>query len=115
MVVGEDMDFVQMCPRYKWTINLLGKRWTGLILRALVDRPRRFAEIGSYIGDISDRLVSERLKELEEAGVIQRKVYTSRPVVVEYSLTTKGADLKGILEAVQEWADCWVKIEVETL
>ncbi len=108
------MAYEHMCPRYKWTMDLLGKRWTGLILRALVDRPRRFAQIASYIGDISDRLLSERLKELEEVGVIERIVHADRPVAVEYVLTPKGADLKGIIEAVQKWADSWVDVEQDT-
>lgn len=101
------MDFHQMCPRYEKAMELLGKRWTGLILRALMEGPRRFGEIAAYVEGLSDRLLSERLQELEEAGVVQRTVKAQRPIAVYYALTPKGTDLRRVVEAVQEWADRW--------
>lgn len=102
------MDFQQMCPRYEMAVHILGKRWTGLILRSLVEKPRRFTEIKSYVNsNLSDRLLSQRLQELEEAGIVKRRVYTRRPVLIEYSLTKKGADLRQVIEAIQAWADRW--------
>ena len=97
-----------MCPRYEAAVDFLGKRWSASILRALIDGPRRFTQITGYVGGLSDRLLSERLKELEEAGIIERRVYDQRPVLVEYSLTEKGVDLRGVVVAIQEWADRWL-------
>lgn len=101
------MDFGQMCPRYERAIEVLGKRWTALIIRALIDGPRRFTDITSYIEGLSDRLLSQRLQELEEAGIVERRVYNQRPVLVEYALTEKGQDLRRVVEAIQAWADRW--------
>ncbi|MBI2165302.1 MAG: helix-turn-helix transcriptional regulator [Chloroflexi bacterium] len=105
------MDFQLMCPRYEKAIQTLARRWTPLILRALMERPRRFTEIRNYVDGLSDRLLSQRLRELEEAGIVQRKVYPQRPVVIEYSLTEKGAELRQVIEAVQIWAEHWVALE----
>ena len=105
------MDFEHMCPKYEKVMEILGKRWTGLILRSLVERPRRFSEIATYVDGISDRLLSERLQELEHEGIVERRVSSERPVTVAYSFTDKGCDLRGVLEAVQEWADRWVPEE----
>ncbi len=86
------MDFQFMCPKYEQAVELLGKRWTGLILRSLMEGPRRFSAISTYVDGLSDRLLSERLQELEKVGIVERKVHNERPVTVEYSLTEKGAD-----------------------
>ena len=105
------MDLGEMCPKYERVVGILGKRWTGLILRSLMDRPRRFTEIMTYVDGLSERLLSERLKELEEAGIVERRVHTGRPVSVEYALTEKGRDLRRVVEAIQKWADRWVAVE----
>ncbi len=99
-----------MCPKYERVVEILGKRWTGLILRSLMERPRRFTEIKIYVDGLSERLLSERLKELEEVGIVERRVYTERPVWVEYALTEKGRDLRRVVEAIQKWADRWVVV-----
>ncbi|MCI0438021.1 MAG: helix-turn-helix transcriptional regulator [Chloroflexi bacterium] len=96
-------------------MELLGKRWTGLIIRALMDGPRRFTEITGYVEGLSDRLLSQRLQELEQAGIVERRVYSQRPVLVEYELTEKGRDLRQVVEAIQVWADRWEAVEVEAL
>jgi DNA-binding HxlR family transcriptional regulator len=96
-----------MCPKYERAIEILGKRWTGLILRALMDEPRRFSEIIRYVDGLSDRLLSQRLQELEAEGIVERTVYDDRPVVIEYKLTEKGHALKSVVEAVQHWANEW--------
>ena len=97
-----------MCPKYEIAAELLGRRWTGLILRSLVEAPRRFSEITAYVPGLSDRLLSERLQDLEAAGIVQRRVLAQRPVVITYALTDKGMDLRRVVEALQEWADRWV-------
>ena len=105
------MDFRHMCPRYESAIEILGKRWTGLIIRSLLEGPRRFTEITSYVNGLSDRLLSQRLQELEEAEIVDRKVYNQRPVLVEYALTDKGRDLRQVVVAIQAWADRWEAVE----
>lgn len=89
-------------------MELLGKRWTTLILYQLLDGPQRFNEIESAL-PVSGRLLSERLKELEKEGIVQRKVYADVPVRVEYSLTEKGSALEGAIREVENWSQTWIK------
>lgn len=109
----ERIDFTHACPRYEKALEFLGKRWTGLILRALMEGPRRFTEIRAYVTGLSDRLLSQRLQELEKVGIVDRKVRPLRPVSVEYSLTEKGKDLRRVVEAIQVWAETWIPNEEE--
>ncbi len=103
----EKIDFQEMCPRYEKAMELLGKRWTGLILRSLLEGPRRFSEISVYVEGISDRLLSERLQEMEDFQIVERRVIAQRPVSVQYGLTAKGLELRGVAEAIQKWANKW--------
>jgi DNA-binding HxlR family transcriptional regulator len=98
----------QMCPRYEHAIQLLGKRWTGLILDTLMGGPRRFCELTASVEGLSDRVLSDRLRELELEGVIERVVYPQIPVRVEYRLTEKGHDLKPVVDAIHIWAQRWI-------
>ena len=82
-----------ICPRYEHGIQLLGKRWTGLLLYALMEGPRRFCELTATVEGLSDRVLSDRLRELEVEGVVERVVYPQIPVRVEYKLTEKGQAL----------------------
>jgi DNA-binding HxlR family transcriptional regulator len=99
----------QLCPRYQQAIELLGKRWTGLILMVLMARPLRFNEIAEQLEVVSDRMLSERLKELEIEGVIARRVYPETPVRVEYSLTEKGLALEPVIAAIGKWSHDWIE------
>ena len=99
----------EMCPRYQAAVEILGKRWTGLIIRTLLPRPRRFSEMVAFIDGLSDRLLSERLKELERCGILERRVYPDTPVRIEYVLTQKGSELEQVVVAIQRWADCWAE------
>ncbi len=99
-----------ICPRYEHGIQLLGKRWTGLLLDALMDGPRRFCELTATVEGLSDRVLSDRLRELEVEGVVERIVYPQIPVRVEYKLTEKGLALKPVVEAIHEWAEKWVML-----
>lgn len=85
------------------SFNLLGKRWSALIVKDLMNGPRRFREILNDIGRINDKVLSQRLKELEDQGIIDRKVYAEVPVRVEYSLTERGRGLAGVIHAMQDW------------
>lgn len=98
----------QMCPRYEKATTILGKRWTGLIIRALMGGPCRFNELLKMVELVSDRLLTERLRELEAEGLVERTVYPESPVRIEYSLTAKGQAMKSVVDAIQEWASDWI-------
>jgi DNA-binding HxlR family transcriptional regulator len=101
----------QHCPRYERAMETLGKKWNGLILRILLGGPRRFTEIRALVPDLSDRVLSERLGELEAEGIIVRNVRATKPVAIEYSLTEKGRALEPVVEAIQAWAEAWCDVD----
>jgi len=96
------------CPRFHQAVELIGRRWSGAIVRALLSGETRFSDIAATIPGISDRLLSERLKELEVEGVVERHVIPETPVRIEYVLTEKGQDLADVFQAIGQWADTWV-------
>jgi DNA-binding HxlR family transcriptional regulator len=98
------------CPHFHRAVELVGKRWTGAILYVLLhaEGPLRFSEIGHAVPDLSDRLLSERMKELERCGIVDRKVTATSPVRVEYALTDRGRDLEPALAELKGWADRWL-------
>lgn len=87
--------------------GILGKRWNGLIIHALLECPLRFSDIAWEIPDISSRMLAQRLKELEQENMLTRTVYPETPVKILYSLTPKGRDLADSILAIQKWADNW--------
>jgi DNA-binding HxlR family transcriptional regulator len=101
-----------VCPRYHYAVELIGRRWTGAILRMLLEQPHRFAELSAAVPDLSDRMLAERLRELEEEGIVARTVVPETPVRVEYSLTTKGRGLESSMRALGEWAEQWLPEDV---
>ncbi|MGH2505985.1 MAG: winged helix-turn-helix transcriptional regulator [Ktedonobacteraceae bacterium] len=103
-----------MCPRYEHAIQLLGKRWTGLILDALLQGPQRFGEMTSTVEGLSDRVLSDRLRELEVEEIVERIVYPHIPVRVEYRLTAKGHALQPMIVAIHQWAETWIVLAPET-
>ena len=98
------------CPHFHRAVELVGKRWTGAILYVLMraDRPLRFSEIAHAVPDLSDRLLSERMKELEAEGIVERRVIDDTPVRVEYALTEKGEALEPAVLALKRWARSWL-------
>lgn len=98
----------QLCPKFEAAFEILGKRWSGLIIRALLEGPCRFKDISEMIPGMSDRMLAERFKELEAAGLISRHVYPETPVRIEYQLTDKGKALEHVMDAVQKWGETWV-------
>ena len=96
------------CPVYHRAIELIGRRWTGAILRVLLGGPSRFSDIVGAVPGLSDRLLSERLKELEAEGIVCRTVYPATPVRIEYALTPMGRDLESVIAAVSAWASTWL-------
>ncbi len=101
------MDCMEPCPRFDRAIEILSKKWNCLIIRCMLSEPRRFSHISNYVDGLSDRLLSQRLQELEEFGIVERRVYDTKPVLVEYDLTEKGSALRHVVEAIQQWADSW--------
>ena len=96
------------CPLYHRAAELIGRRWTGAILRAMMSGRMRFSDIAAAIPGLSDRLLSERLKELELEGIVVRRVYPDIPVRIEYVLTDKGRALDGVMAAIGQWAQDWL-------
>ena len=96
------------CSLYHRAVELVGKRWTGAILLVLLDGPLRFSEIGHLVPELSDRLLSERLKELENEGIVERHVIDDSPVRVQYGLTDKGRALDPALRGLKSWAKAWL-------
>ncbi|HYT35203.1 MAG TPA: helix-turn-helix domain-containing protein [Ktedonobacteraceae bacterium] len=99
-----------ICPKYEHAVQLLGKRWTGLLLYALLEGPQRFCELTNTVEGLSDRVLSDRLRELELEGVVQRVVYPQIPVRVEYQLTAKGRALEPVVLAIRQWALTWITL-----
>jgi DNA-binding HxlR family transcriptional regulator len=97
----------EVCPHFHAAIELIGKRWTGAIVSALTEQPLRFGELAKAVPGLSDRLLSQRLRELEDAGVVAREVEAGTPVRVTYSLTEKGADLEPAIRELRVWARRW--------
>ena len=98
----------QCCSRYHRAVELVGKRWTGAILLVLLEGPLRFCEITHAVPALSDRLLSERLKELEAEDIVERRVFDGAPVRVEYSLTVKGRALEPALRALKRWSHSYL-------
>ena len=97
----------EVCPHFHAAIELIGKRWSGAIIWALSDGPLRFAELKRSIPGLSDRLLSQRLRELEDAGLMAREVENDPQVKVTYSLTEMGEGLRPAVLALREWACRW--------
>lgn len=95
------------CPDFHAAVELIGKRWTGAILWALVLRPHYFAELKRATPGLSDRLLSCRLRELEAAGIVERVVHEETPARVSYHLTDKGDQLRPVMSGLQDWAKRW--------
>ena len=96
------------CPYFHATVELIGRRWTGAILRALMSGIHRFGDLAATIPDISDRMLSERLNELDAEGIIVRTVIPDTPVRIEYHLTAKGRALESVVGAILHWAGAWL-------
>jgi DNA-binding HxlR family transcriptional regulator len=98
-----------LCPRFHHAVELIGRRWTGAIIHILLPGPRRFNELLGAIPGISDRLLTERLRELELAEIIRREVHAGSPVRVTYELTPRGRELQEPLDALGRWAERWIE------
>ena len=96
-----------LSPAVEDAFTLIGKKWTGLLIHVLGDGPRRFSSILREISQLSPRILTQRLKELESEGLAKRTVIPSSPVQVEYRLTEKGRQLIPLMKGIAEWANTW--------
>ena len=97
------------CPKLHEAVELVGKRWTGAIVAVLLEGgPMRFSQVAQAVPQLSDRLLSERMKELEARGVVERTVHPGSPARVEYALTPMGRELAPALKELQSWAHRWL-------
>ncbi len=103
-----------LCTRFHRASELIGRRWTGAIIYILLKARCRFATLRDAIPDITDRMLSERLQELEQEGIVERTVIPDTPVRVEYGLTKKGRALSSAFDAIADWAERWVALEPAT-
>ncbi|KPC77909.1 HxlR family transcriptional regulator [Thermoactinomyces vulgaris] len=97
-----------ICPKFESAIEILAKKWTGLIIRVLLEQTSRFRDIREQIPLMSERMLAERLKELEAHGIVERTVYPETPVRIEYALTEKGEALAPVIDSIQNWAEEWI-------
>ena len=100
-----------VCSRFHRAIELIGSRWTGAILQTLLQGRTRYAAIKGAIPDITDRMLSERLRSLEGEKLVLRVVIPESPVRVEYELTPKGHELQNALREIGSWAERWIPLE----
>jgi DNA-binding HxlR family transcriptional regulator len=101
----------ELCSRFHRASELIGRRWTGAIIFVLLKSRCRFATLRDAIPDITDRMLSERLQELEQERIVERTVIPETPVRVEYALTKKGRALAATMNAIAEWAHKWIPLE----
>jgi DNA-binding HxlR family transcriptional regulator len=104
-------DAANVCPRFHIAVELIGGRWTGAIISRLLAGRARYNELRAAVPEISDRMLSERLRALETEGVVLRTVVPESPVRVEYELTAKGRGLQDALDAIGKWATKWISDE----
>ena len=104
----DDSHAPELCTRFHRASELIGRRWTGAIIFVLLKARCRFATLRDAIPDITDRMLSDRLQELEAEGIVERTVIPETPVRVEYALTRKGRALADAIQAISHWADKWI-------
>lgn len=98
----------ELCPLYHRAVELIGRRWSGAIIFVLLDGRCRYSALRCAIPEITDRMLSERLKELEQEGIIERYVLPEPPIRVEYALTEAGRALATPVSALLAWAQAWL-------
>ncbi|KRN33195.1 MarR family transcriptional regulator [Liquorilactobacillus mali] len=110
-MVQKTVETYVQCPRFEKTFGILGRKWNGLIIDVLLtEGPLRFRDLANKVDKCSDRVLVERLKELEEEGLLERVIYedSCRPV---YSLTERGEDLHCVMSELHDWAKKWYTLD----
>ena len=106
--MSERIDVLPACP-VETTLILIGDKWKVLILRDLLQGTRRFGELKKSIGSVSQKVLTAKLRDMEENGLVHREVYAEVPPKVEYSLTELGQSLRLILDAMWKWGEEYKK------
>ena len=102
-------DITPFCPFYRSAVEMIGRKWSGAILRAMLSGTTQFSEFSGTIPGVSDRLISVRLKEFEAEGIIERIVIPDKPVRIQYRLTPKGEALGSVVMTISDWAEEWLQ------
>ncbi|MBM7703653.1 DNA-binding HxlR family transcriptional regulator [Bacillus iocasae] len=102
------METMRVYSKTELSFEIISRKWMCFIVHTLANGPKRFAEISAAIPNISNRVLTERIKELEDLEIINRNVIPHRPVRIEYSLTEKGKALSDVLNEVGKWAGKWM-------
>src|SRR5471030_2978007 len=97
----------QICAKFQEALDLLAKRWTGQIIQALLEGPLRYGELSSYLEVVGDKMLAERLRELEENGIVERTVI-EKHIGTQYALTKKGQGLSRVFGDMSNWAEEWL-------
>jgi DNA-binding HxlR family transcriptional regulator len=100
----------KVCSRFHHAVELIGRRWSGAIISMMLGGQQGFNELLAAVPGLSDRLLTERLRELESEGLLRRTVISGPPVRVTYELTEAGKSLKPVIESLSRWAERWVKV-----
>ncbi len=100
----------KLCARYHHAVELIGRRWSGAIISMMLAGPQCINELLVAVPGLSDRLLTERLRELESEGLVRRTVRPGPPVRVSYELTPAGESLKPVVDSLGRWAERWVKL-----
>ena len=100
----------KVCSRFHHAVELIGRRWSGAVISVMMRGPQGFNELMASVPGLSDRLLTERLRELESEGLVRRTVISGPPVRVSYELTEAGKSLKPVIDGLGRWAERWVKI-----
>jgi len=106
------MDDRTVCESFQRAAQLVGQRWVPQIVWVLLGGPRRYSVLRDAIPEISDTLLSERLRGLEAEGIVTRTVTPTTPVLIEYGLTDRGRDLASVIDGLSIWADRWATTDV---
>jgi DNA-binding HxlR family transcriptional regulator len=106
------MDDRTVCESFQRAAQLVGQRWVPQIVWVLLGGERRYSALRDAIPEISDTLLSERLRELEAGGIVTRTVTPTTPVLIEYGLTDRGRDLASVIDGLSAWADRWATTDV---
>lgn len=103
----------KVCSRFHRAVELIGSRWTGAIIQTLLQGKTRYAALKAAIPDITDRMLSERLRSLEAEDLVTRWVIADTPIRVEYELTDKGRSLENALREISIWANRWIPADID--
>ena len=111
-LAGDDFS---LCPKFAKTFSILGKKWNGMIIEVLLhEKTQRFKDLAGHVAKCSDRVLCERLKELEQEGIVERKTFPGESRI-EYCLTDRGAELSPVMAAVHAWSDKWCEAELDQM